>query len=284
MESSIRVITPEEAGRILDGIYSGQRSVRESVVDRYAEMMSRGEWHDGVSAIIFDDKGNLIDGQHRLRAQVKSGATVAYCVIAGVPTHSYEVIDSGARRSLGDKAGVSSNEAAIGGALCAYMAGAPIKACMKSYKSGTSTYVTEPEIIRFCSEHRDEIRSIRRTYDSIRANVGRMSTKAFATYYAAARERFGGHVDAFCRELALWDSGCKQAVACVKALQGGSTGKAKAQDEQFAILIRATEQYVNGFVPKMPTKANLTDAMAEKYRRSDAPARLPLFDVIEGGK
>jgi hypothetical protein len=52
--------------------------------------------HQGIA---FDEFGNLIDGQHRLHAIVKSGKTITCLVSFGVHVDAVSVIDRGLRRS-----------------------------------------------------------------------------------------------------------------------------------------------------------------------------------------
>lgn len=102
MKTTVEVIGPKEAAKYLER-NQNNRPMRSRTVARYASMMSRGQWMLTHEAIAFDTTGELTDGQHRLAAIVESGASAQFTVTRGVEPATYEVIDSGVRRSLGDR-------------------------------------------------------------------------------------------------------------------------------------------------------------------------------------
>lgn len=78
------------------------RALREGVVGRLAEAMSRGEWMENGETIKFDWHDVMIDGQHRTAAVIESGVTIPVLVVRGLDPRSQETVDRGTRRSLGD--------------------------------------------------------------------------------------------------------------------------------------------------------------------------------------
>jgi hypothetical protein len=94
-------ITPEMAESWLAANVHN-RKLREKVVRLYAADMADGAWRFTGDAIRFDTSGNLLDGQHRLHAIVRSGATVKALVVCGLEPEAQEDIDTGAKRSLAD--------------------------------------------------------------------------------------------------------------------------------------------------------------------------------------
>ncbi len=78
------------------------RNIRPDVVSNYARDMSAHRWQITGEAIKLDADGNLLDGQHRLRAVIKSGETVTMLVIEGLPPEAQRVMDSGKPRTAGD--------------------------------------------------------------------------------------------------------------------------------------------------------------------------------------
>lgn len=64
------------------------RKLRVRTVDAFAADMRRGKWHTTHQGIAFDEAGNLLDGQHRLAAIVKSGCTIEILVTTGIPKSS----------------------------------------------------------------------------------------------------------------------------------------------------------------------------------------------------
>lgn len=78
------------------------RPIRVTRVAAMTRDMQHGGWAYTGEAIKFSTDGTLIDGQHRLRAVVNSGATVKMFVVLDVPPESQAYMDAGARRTAAD--------------------------------------------------------------------------------------------------------------------------------------------------------------------------------------
>ena len=74
INTRIVCITPQMAEGMLRH-NTGNRALRPSVVQHYADQMRRGKWQVTHQAIAVDCYGNLVDGQHRLSAIVMSGVS-----------------------------------------------------------------------------------------------------------------------------------------------------------------------------------------------------------------
>lgn len=98
--SSFVSITPEMAERWLGRNFANRNILRRRV-EGYARDMAAGKWKLTGESIKFDRNGNLIDGQHRLHAILQSGLTVLMVVIRGLDSDAQAVMDSGAKRQLG---------------------------------------------------------------------------------------------------------------------------------------------------------------------------------------
>lgn len=103
METITEIITPEKADEYLS-LNSGNRLLRKSHIAKLAAEMKQGNWQCTHQGIAFNDKGILVDGQHRLHAVKMSGVCVEMQVTRGVktPDHLSLKIDLSARRSTGD--------------------------------------------------------------------------------------------------------------------------------------------------------------------------------------
>lgn len=99
--ASIVEVTPRTAAQWL-AKNQKNRNVRASVVDSYARDMAAGRWLLTGESVKFDTDGNLIDGQHRCMAVIKSDVTVSMLVVRGVQPEAQDVMDTGAKRSAGD--------------------------------------------------------------------------------------------------------------------------------------------------------------------------------------
>jgi hypothetical protein len=87
------------------------RALREARVAAYARLMSEKKWGTPIgvrgirsclAGLIYDWEGNLIDGQHRLHAQVRSKTTQYWFVIRDADPAAQLIIDSGTPRSASD--------------------------------------------------------------------------------------------------------------------------------------------------------------------------------------
>jgi hypothetical protein len=80
------------------------RPPKPVLVDRYAADLKNGKWFDTAPAtpIAFTWSGNLINGQNRLMAIVKSGVSMKCQVMEGCDPKAFEFIDIGKNRDAGD--------------------------------------------------------------------------------------------------------------------------------------------------------------------------------------
>jgi len=94
-------VTPKMAEEWLENHNKRNRTVRQRTVDAYARDMADGRWEQNGVPIIFDKKGVLLDGQHRLWAIFESGIAVKLLVVTGAESGTY--IDCGVGRNMTDR-------------------------------------------------------------------------------------------------------------------------------------------------------------------------------------
>lgn len=97
------IVTPEQATIWLDTKNSRNRPVSQSTVDRYVQEMKAGNWKENGQGIIFGKDGQLINGQHRLKACVAANKTFTTLVVYGIDNESFDTIDDGSQRSLAEE-------------------------------------------------------------------------------------------------------------------------------------------------------------------------------------
>lgn len=107
MRVRISQITPAVAEKFLKQ-NRRNRDLVQSKVDTYARDMSSGLWGISESAICFDTAGQLMNGQHRLRAVIDSGATIQSIIAEGMPPDALLHMDSGAARTFPESYKLSS--------------------------------------------------------------------------------------------------------------------------------------------------------------------------------
>jgi hypothetical protein len=95
-------IGPELATIMLDA-NTNNRAESRGTTDMYASDMKRNDWPFVGSTLVFADNGLLLDGQHRLFAIEKSGATIGTLVVGRLPASAQRYIDAGRRRTAGDQ-------------------------------------------------------------------------------------------------------------------------------------------------------------------------------------
>lgn len=100
MKAEIVRVTPEMADKWLD-LNGRNRNINKSRVNMYVKDMQMGKWELNGEPICFSETGLLKNGQHRLSAVSKSGCTVKFLVVRGVPD-DVSVYDRGRSRSATD--------------------------------------------------------------------------------------------------------------------------------------------------------------------------------------
>ena len=101
MKVSIADITPKKARELLS-YNENNRALREKRINLYAAEMSSGNWKYNGVPIIIDENGELKDGQHRLKAVIKSNKTMKNTIIVQLPKDAANCYDIGAQRSVTD--------------------------------------------------------------------------------------------------------------------------------------------------------------------------------------
>jgi hypothetical protein len=99
---TIETVTPTKAKAWLQGNVDN-RKLRETRVLFFSRLLSEKEWELTGDAVVFDDQGVLINGQHRLTAVVVSKISAQFLVLRGVPSKAQEVMDQGLSRNLSDQ-------------------------------------------------------------------------------------------------------------------------------------------------------------------------------------
>lgn len=102
-------VTPELARRWLQNNFRN-RPLAEDTIAAYARDMKAGTWVPTHQGIAFNDRDELIDGQHRLHAIIQAGVTVRMMVtfglaseIAGSKMTTMDAVDRGRTRSVADQ-------------------------------------------------------------------------------------------------------------------------------------------------------------------------------------
>lgn len=99
--STIETITPAIAQNWLDASKTENRPFSQAVISSYADTMKKGNWLLNGEAITFDEKGNLLNGHHRLKAVIASASNIQSFVVRGVTSKAFSTFDCGRNRTFG---------------------------------------------------------------------------------------------------------------------------------------------------------------------------------------
>lgn len=94
-------MTPERAQELLNN-NPKNRNFSKPLARKYASDMKDGLWQYNGDPIRLNEKGELLDGQHRLQACVYAGVSFECELIEGLPDTVMPTIDAGRRRSASD--------------------------------------------------------------------------------------------------------------------------------------------------------------------------------------
>lgn len=121
------LVTPEVAKRWLEQNTLSNRPISEATVNAYLEEIEAGRWALTHQSIAFNPQGELVDGQHRLTALLRSGRSVVMMVATGFPIQYNSPIDTGYVRRLSHLTGKTNRWVSVVRALCMIERGLPTK-------------------------------------------------------------------------------------------------------------------------------------------------------------
>lgn len=139
------------------------RKYSQKIIDKYAIQMKNGEWQENSGETIkLSETGVLLDGQHRLAAQAKSGVTLKWTICENIPDVAFEVIDTGKPRMAGDALHVlgvkNSNNVAV--IIRGYLL---FKANIFDAKIGKTPFTSHSKIVDLYNEDPEKWNSITTT-------------------------------------------------------------------------------------------------------------------------
>ncbi len=156
-----RVITPEEAGDILDNRNTRNRPINLRIAGALSESMTEEDWDFNGDTIRFDWFDILLDGQNRLWACRDSGVPLDTLVVNGLDPAVFDTIDIGKKRTPADTLAVAGfkNCTALGSALVV----------LDKYKTGKSE-----NVVRY---NNDEVLMLVEMYPTMATTVSEYSSR-----------------------------------------------------------------------------------------------------------
>src|SRR4030042_1787327 len=102
----VETITRELAEEYLKTDKGNNRSLSMPHVAELVGKQKRGEWVTNGDALRFDTKGQLRDGQHRLKMVEHTGIPIEVVVVRGIESGAFSTMDVGKKRSFSDVLGI----------------------------------------------------------------------------------------------------------------------------------------------------------------------------------
>tara|TARA_R100000697_G_scaffold80046_1_gene92169 strand:+ start:168 stop:1031 length:864 start_codon:yes stop_codon:yes gene_type:complete len=146
----VEEITPDFAEKILENKNRKNRGIKPANLKRLITAIDNGEWTITNQGLAFDSDGNLLDGQHRLKAIVKTGKTLPIMVARNMDPKIFNCVDTGVARTAADGLfihGVSSSKHLA--------AGIKVYLLYKRYPRGSWTFATIPTHQEILGEYQD---------------------------------------------------------------------------------------------------------------------------------
>lgn len=97
----IIMVTPEIAKHLLQ-FNKKNRTKKKNTIDFYVKEMLEGRWVFNGEPVQFNTEGEMVNGQHRLEAQIIAEKTYPVAIVRNIPVESYKTIDQQHTRSIAD--------------------------------------------------------------------------------------------------------------------------------------------------------------------------------------
>lgn len=101
MKTEVQIITPDQAREWL-GKTQRQRALSQKRMEAISHAIRAGNWQVNGETIIISAAGEVLDGQHRLRACIEADMPIRSVVCLGVDSAAIDTIDTGASRRIAD--------------------------------------------------------------------------------------------------------------------------------------------------------------------------------------
>ena len=178
LTTAVVEVTPDIARDWLDTMVAN-RNVSATNLNAFMRAMEEGRWHTDGSPIKFNTKGQLIDGQHRLRSVINTGIGQRFLVVWGVPDEAMTTLDTGKTRNRGDVLKIHDP------ALTDVNNVASIATIMIRWFRGVrgnhlrNEYVSNDALVHFYDRNKDDIVAANRLAQRIAHAVGAGSRQSF---------------------------------------------------------------------------------------------------------
>ena len=158
MESRVETITPDLAKEYLKSNIENNRRINRNRVLVYAKDMASGAWQLNGEGIRFNENGELIDGQHRLRAIIMANRPVDILVTRDI-SNDITVFDRGYTRATYSSLRMGGYEKEIANSYTVALA----KLCLLTRagsKAKSYMLLSDNDVLEFLIKNQDDVMSV----------------------------------------------------------------------------------------------------------------------------
>lgn len=150
MHTKTETITPDRAKEYLAKQVGNQRPLSPRKIEELAREILAGKWMLTHQGIAFNDRGELLDGQHRLHAIVQANKSVVMLVTYEAPTASFSKVDQNRPRTNADIYVISG-----GGRYAGLVCAAARSMLCGLTQHGSQSAATRDQVVRVAMRHQD---------------------------------------------------------------------------------------------------------------------------------
>lgn len=187
MQPEFITMTPEMASRLLENNYENNRKINKSHVNAIAQDMIDGQFNSANGqTIVKGYDGKLYDGQHRLSAQIKAGATITWLVITiDDGENAFLTIDQNYKRYAKDYFNdVKYRNAFTAVASCGFClidSKMPILSAIQNKQKGNIN-ITRANTIAFGNKNKESLIADAQNAETMRYAIGKGSSKVYGFF------------------------------------------------------------------------------------------------------
>lgn len=174
-----------------------------STIARYARDMARGAWVQGADMpLCFNKKGELVNGEQRIRAVIKSGVTIYFVVLRDLDDNAIANIDNGKPRNLQNWLQINGTPQSGHVSSCTRALWMIRNTCLELVKSTPGGLATQFDYIRCFLEEPEIVESVVWVQTMLKKTDIRLRVAVLATLrHVLLKTPNAKHVDEFLTQI-----------------------------------------------------------------------------------
>lgn len=248
---SIERITPNMAERMLETNIGNRDPKREPLEDA----LKRGQWVLNGASIVFDENGNLVDGQNRLRACAHTGIPIDTVVIRGIRRSAQITMDTGVKRVLNDWLKLSGyQDANVVGSIGRMLYRADTYGLSSAFSLAVTSKDTVQTLFEYCCENYESriaplttiCKNVQRKYSD--GNRGGLKNGTTGVLFDAFKHAGDDNFEEFVEQLLNRRPACVSVMLLQNALSKNADNKTSKlpQGHLAVLIIKAWNAYMRG--------------------------------------